>query len=209
MASTTFEVRARGPVGDGKVKERPQDVFARVEDAGDGSPLRVFDASGVPRQVPGAAELAAIADRIGIPKDRQPKPAGDTPRAGKGRARTNPGIDRIGPLRGGAASRKRALEAAAGPARGAVRGLDRYMRQRGATVLEQLVDPALGVPVESNAVEGGVLVAHTTYEYQPFGPDRLLRRGTRVERRISGSSDRTVVETRLENGRFERRGGGR
>ena len=65
------------------------------------------------------------------------------------------------------------------------------------TLLEQLVDPALGVPVESNAVEGGVLVAHTTYDYQPFGRDRLLRRGTvcraahRRQHRPDGRRDST------------------
>ena len=90
----------------------------------------VFDANGVPRHVPGAAELAAIAGRIGIPEDRRPKPAGDTPGAGQGRARTNPGLDRMRTAEGRRSLAEARAQSVRGRARGAVRGLNRYMRQR-------------------------------------------------------------------------------
>jgi hypothetical protein len=206
---TTFEVRGRGPIGDGRVSERPQDVFARIEDPGDGSPLRIFDANGVQRHVPGAAEIAAMASRLGIPEDQLPKDAAAPPAAVKGRPRIAAAVDRLVPLRSDAASRKRGLEARAGSAHGTVRGLDRYMVQRGSSVREQLVDPVLNLPVESNTVENGVLVGHTTFAYTAYGRDRVLRTATRVERRIEGSTDRSVVEMRLDNVRFERQGGAR
>lgn len=206
---TTFDVRGRGPIGDGRVTERPQDVLARVEDPGDGSPLRIFDANGVQRHVPGAEEIAAMASRLGIPEDQLPRTAAAPGAPAKGRTRSNAGLDRLVPLRNDATSRKRALEAGAGSARETVRGLDRYLVQRGSSMREQLVDPVLNVPVESNVVENGVLVGHTTFAYTAYGRDRVLRAATRVERRIDGTTDRAVVEMRLDNVRFERRGGAR
>jgi hypothetical protein len=205
---TTFEVRERGPIGDGRVKERPQDVFVRIEDPGDGSPLKIFDANGVQRHIPGAAELASMASRIGIPEDRLPKATADAPPQGaRGRPRSAPGLDRLVPLKGHAAARRRALDDGAGPSRGTVRGLDRYLMQRGERVIEQLVDPALALPVETNTVDHGELVAHTTFGYQAYGRDRVLRNTTRVEQRIPGTTDRSVIEMRLDNVLFDRTGG--
>jgi hypothetical protein len=104
------------------------------------------------------------------------------------------------------AQRRAALAREHGPARGRVRGLDRFVSERGGRRREVLVEPGLALPVEVNDVEGGQLVAHRTFAYEAGPTGAMVRRGTHAEHLAGdGTGERLVVDVDLSNLRFERR----
>lgn len=207
---TSFSVIARGPIGSASVQERPDAVRVRIEDAGDGSPIRMFDGNGIERHVPTADELAQIARTIGMPADRlvnlAPK---DRPSVSSAKRVTPDPVESFAPRRTDRVTRQRAFERQHGAANGQVHGLTRYLSQRDGTVTETLVDPGTSLPAERNFVSNGALVSHATYDYSPLGSDRVVRTHSHVERLVPGTTDREVTDVSVTNVKFEKRGGAR
>jgi hypothetical protein len=91
-----------------------------------------------------------------------------------------------------------------------VRGLSRYLRQQGEGEREVLVDEQTGVPIESNLIVNGDLVAHSTFAYERAASGVMVRRGMRSERVISGGDgNRMVTEVSFSDIAVEQRGGRR
>jgi hypothetical protein len=106
--------------------------------------------------------------------------------------------------------RLNAFERQFGQARESVRGLRRHLRRQGDGEREVLVDEEVGVPVEANLVEGGELVAHSTFAYERAASGALVRRGVRTERVLPGSHGaRLVTDVRFSDVAVEQRGGRR
>jgi hypothetical protein len=171
-------------------------AVARIEDAGDGSPLRFYSAggeiSGVDRlrtKIRGAAPLTMVPD--GAALLAAPWAGGEVPAQLPVAASF---VDALLPLRAASAVRREALRRRFGRG-GTLRGLDRFVMLSGADTTEVLADPATGLVVEANVIVGGRLERHTRIHYVDAPGDRLLRQSLHVERRLPHGDDlREVVE---------------
>jgi hypothetical protein len=103
--------------------------------------------------------------------------------------------------------RRAELERAHGPAQGSVRGLDRFVSTDGTNVDEVLVDPATALPVETNALRAGTLVARTWMKYATHPGGFFVRRLLRSER-IVPSRDGRRLAVEIEVSDVQRSNGG-
>jgi len=183
-------------------------AVSRIEDDEDGMPMRFYGSDGKELRVPSIEELQRLVPDVvprrlpaHSPAALQPAP---TPRPGV------TGRDWADAILAPAAKRdvrRQALQQEFGASVDQVRKLDRYVGVAGQARRELLVDPKSAVPVEVNVAVDGVLVSHTTFEYEPQADGSLLRRRTRIEQRLSSESeDRLLSEIELTNVRFERGG---
>jgi hypothetical protein len=180
-------------------------AVARIEDDGDGTEPRLYDLQGQllrpptknDRQKMGAADSvfaptdALTQSHTGFAKGQRP--------ADHGRG----WIEALMPSLDKKSARRTALQKRFGKAVGKVRGLDRYLQSGSDQTLEVLADEDSGVPVEINALRGGVLQSHTTFVYEP-GPQRtLVRRRAHVEHAILDRPElkdaRLVLDVELSN----------
>jgi len=203
-------VRQSQPIVQSAHGPRPLEVpivVSRMEDDEDGTPLRFYGADGKLLHVPSSEELARVVPDV---TKRPPAPAHaalsptPTPRPGmSGRD----WADSILVPQGKRDARRQALQREFGASLEQVGKLDRYVGEVGHTRRELLVDPVSAVPVELNIAVDGVLVTHSTFEYEPQADGSLLRRKTHTEQRLSATSaDRLVSEIELANVRFARGG---
>jgi hypothetical protein len=200
-----------GRPGSGDIDDRMSQaqVGMRIEDAGDGSPLRLIDRRGKEVHLPQQEELRRRLGVTALPPDpASPSAAVLGPEVPPMRTGVGPDWAEGLVIRsGGRESRLRALAMRHGPPRARVNGLDRYTDVRDGKESEVLVDPATALPVESNVVENGQLVMHASYEYAPYGPQAIVRNRIRFERLTpGGSGERTVAVIELNNVRFTQRG---
>lgn len=210
---TIMPLAARTDLAKGLYADLPSALDgARIEDDGSGA-FVVTDASGREMKMP---DIGLVKDRL-LKSMRGPidtrRPADLQPPAGRrpGRSET-PGAGWLrgtvlrmeqGPQRLAALGRYHRREA------GTVRGSLRFVANDGEETIELLVEPNAGVVLESNMLERGRLIAHSTYSYQPEATGRLFRMKSRTERLASDGRSRTVFELELKNIRFGAAGGGR
>jgi len=180
----------------------------RIEDDGDGSPLRMFDRHGKPIQPPSEESRRRLDELVG--SVRSASRPGSRDFAGNERARTaKPGRGIADGLTADPAARGRRradLERRYGSPKGRVKGLDRFVSMAGSRTIEALVDRDVALPVELNVTENGALVAHTTFSYVQGPANRLVRRTIHTERLMPNSDGaRTVADMEFANVRLERR----
>lgn len=94
-----------------------------------------------------------------------------------------------------------------GPRVGRLGRLDRYVRRRGAHVVEHLLDPEIGAVVEENIAEGGRLLLHVTRQYDRLDANRHVLRAVRFELATGAGDEHQAIVYRLDNIRIEARGG--
>jgi len=205
-------VRQSQPIVQSANGTRPLEVpvaVSRMEDDEDGSPVRFYGSDGRQIHVPTPEELAKLvpdvaAKRPAAPPATAPLQPSPSPRPG---TTGRDWADSILVPRSKRDARRQSFEREFGPSAERVRTLDRYVGTVGGARREVLVDPESAVPVEVNVAADGVLVSHTTFDYEPQADGSLLRRKTRTEQRLSPSSDdRLVSEIELSHVRFGRGG---
>jgi len=182
-------------------------AVSRIEDDEDGTPMRFYGSDGKEIRVPSIEELRRLVPDV-APRPPAPGPAAllpaPTPRPG---VTGRDWADSILVPASKRDARRQALQQEFGASVEQVRNLDRYVGVAGQARRELLVDPKSVVPVEVNVAVDGVLVSHSTFEYEPQADGSLLRRRTRTEQRLSAASeDRLLSEIELTNVRFERGG---
>jgi hypothetical protein len=194
---------------------------ARIE-AGPGQATRVLDAAGeqlfMPASDPPLAEDSPVAGAISGPTPLDPlkahlrtprQPAAPLSAQAAERAahdlRSDDWIEQFLPSVTDAAGRRARVARAMGPARGSVKGLDRYVADRDGATTEVLHDPRWGVPVEINVARNGALVSHTTIGYAEDPGAGLSRRRVRYEHALSPESgDRAVADVEFTAIRLDR-----
>jgi len=182
-------------------------LVARIEDDEDGSGPQIYNKRGDLLRTPGALDqlLPATPGRDPAPAPRQPatQAAGQRPRAAQSAALW---VDNHFIKRNGQDARRLALQRQHGRPVGQVRGFDRYVITHGDRTEETLVDRQLQVPVETNVVHQGRLVAHRTMSYAAAGADLVVRRSVRTERMVSPETgERAIVDIEFTNVRLEQR----
>jgi hypothetical protein len=205
---TTITVTSKGPLigqsGKADLYYGSPDVGLRIEDAGDGTPLRLFERGGkeLPHAVPEAlrGRLPSL-DRLSSVAPPQPATA----------ARGFSGdqwIEGISASRLQTGDRTASLSARYGKPVGRVNGFDRYLAASEAKTVEVLVERSSAMLVEMSVSEGGKLLARTTFNYLPYGPDRFVRDSIKIEQALAEkSAQRLMTEVRFSNVHFVRRGG--
>lgn len=187
-----------------------QQAVSRIEDAGDGTPARVFNARGVEVRLPSRGQVRALMTgeagalrRLGLPEpatDESPEvgtkavPAGD------------PLLGLLQDARGRAA-RRAAIGRRLGAPQERVQGLDRHVVRSGDDTIETLVDPATAVPVEEVVVRDGAVVERVRHAFVAAPRGGLVRRGLRGERVLPGEGERLVIDVEFSGVRVEVGGG--
>ncbi|HXH05491.1 MAG TPA: hypothetical protein VNI83_02760, partial [Vicinamibacterales bacterium] len=192
--------------------EEPLDspfAIARVEEEGDGSPLRLFDERGRAVEVPDAdaSRLAALMRADGlvpaVPPSRAPAGA-DPPVRPAGAFPWPVPVERVTD----APARRAALERRFGRPSGRVGAHDRYELRTGDALVEVLADPNSALPVEINVAREGQLKSQIRMRYAPTEGGALVRQAVRAERLLEdGRGTRTVTDIELANVRLEPRRG--
>jgi hypothetical protein len=205
---TTFSVAsiARRPVEtlDGPVQLQEGSKVARIEDEGDGSPLRVFDHNGQRIYAPRLGNASVLGDIQPNSYNLPPRP--QLPFSGTPtRSADSNGLEMFIFARDRQAVRREALEERLGRSVGRIDGKDQYVNHQRDTIVEVLADPDWELPVESNVLRDGELVLHTTFSYEARDTSAAVVRAIRTERRIqSGPFERAVTEVLFTNIRSER-----
>jgi hypothetical protein len=186
---------------DGPVKLQEISRVARLEDDGDGSPVRVYDHNNQLLHAPTLGDPAVLGE-LWPNKFRLPnRPTFPRSRPSAAGLR---GVEALAFARERQAARKEALREKLGEIVGRVDGKDQYLKRQNDTTLEVLADPEWGVPLETNVVRAGKLVLHTSFTYEPGDHGALVSRRLRAERRSENSVfERSVVEIDFSNVHFE------
>jgi hypothetical protein len=189
---------------DGPERLQEGSKVARIEDEGDGTPLRIYDHNGQQIYAPKLGDPSVLGDILPNQDNLPPRPT--LPLSGTPTRPADPeGLEMFVFARERQALRRGALEQRFGRSVGRVDGKDRYLKHERDTVLEVLADPELGLPVEANIVRDGNLVLHTTFSYDEGQVGTVVSRAVRTERRIdSGPFERAITEVQLSNVRAER-----
>ncbi len=179
----------------------------RIEDDGDGSPLRLFDGQGkqmaLPKKTsPRLQQLAGIVSQVTRPALGDP--------ADLQRARVASSVrdvaDGITADPAATAQRRAEIERRYGVARGRVKGLDRFVSTVGRRTLEMLVNPEVVLPVTVNVMENGTLIGHTTFTYAAGPANRLIRHTIHTENLVpTARGGRALADIEFANVRLERR----
>lgn len=186
----------------GPVDINPYSVL-RVEDDGDGSPVRVIGANG--RQVPALPPqlLAAAADRTR--KDHPQLAEAKSRGWGAPYVAGREWVDAFIATADKAERRRTALVFQYGRAvRREANGLDRHVSMAGHDRRDVLVDPATAVPVSVSVSRGGVLRALTNFSYVP-GPGTVLVRQAIESQHVIADDRRAVTRIDYTNVRLEQR----
>lgn len=184
-----------------------QDALAvvRVEDDGDGSPLRLFDRSGQPIQALAPETTDRLTRLVTVPENHAIDPGASATRpAWRGKE----WIRAIVAEPGRVSSRRAALDRRYGKVVGSVNGLDRRLLRTSDAAIEVLADRTAAVPREFNTSKSSQLTSHVSIAYAPGVGNALVRRLTHSERVVpSGSGVRAVTDVELANVRLENRSG--
>lgn len=177
----------------------------RLEDAGDGTPVRVFNARDVEVPLPSRARLRALAAgqagalrSLGLP-DKSGEASETSPVAA---AQAEPLLGLVHPASARGA-RRLAIRQRLGEPVARVRGLDRHVTRDGAHEVETLVDPVTAVPLEVTVTRDGATVERVRHSYAGMAGGGLVRRGVRSERVLPGGGDRVIVDVEFSGLRVE------
>lgn len=179
----------------------------RIEDDGDGSPLRLFDGHGkqivLPAEKsPRLQELAGMVSQVTRPALGDPA---DFERA-RAASSVRDVADGITADPAARAERRTEIERRYGAARGQVKGLDRFVSTVGPRTLEMLVDPEVVLPAAVNVMENGALIGHTTFTYRAGPANRLIRHTIHTENLVpTARGGRALADIEFANVRLERR----
>jgi len=187
----------------GPVDINPHSIL-RVEDDGDGGPLRVIDANGrpVPKLPPQLIDRAVEHLRAAVPSDPE-FPLGAKERGAPivaGREWMESFL--AAPDR--AANRRDALRRRFGRPVARDKGLDSYVSMSGADRIDLFADPEAGVPVSMSVSRDGMLKAHTIFAYTRRADSSLVRQSIRSQHLLENST-RAVTEMEFANVRLEQR----
>lgn len=176
-------------------------VIARMESDGDGQPPRLYNLKGqlvtlptaIDRQllsapVPSAFKVPdwnALAIRVAT---TALLPAQDA------------WIDSVIATPDRRTSRRQAIEARFGPARGRVSGLDQYLATTGDVTNEMLVNTDMVVPLEINTALRGTLTTRTMFGHEPKPGGVFVRRFSHAERTLpEAAGARAVTDIEMTN----------
>lgn len=186
---------------------RPQDAqfqIGRIEDDGDGTPIRIYNRRGQQMRLPAVQALGLASARHLLPEAAQRA----AEQAQVSSSLSSGGRDWIDNVLAPPApeGRRRELTRRFGANRGRARGLQRFVRTEGDETEEVLADPESALPIEVNVARGGRLVWHGRSTYERDARGAFVRRALHVEQLVSERGDRVVTDFQLANVRVERRG---
>jgi hypothetical protein len=180
-------------------------AVARVEDDGNGSPLRLFDRSGQPIQALTPETTDRLTQLVTTPETHAIDPRASSARPSW---RGKEWVHAIVAEPSRAASRRATLDRRYGKVIGSVNGLDRRLLRTTEGAIEVLADRTAAVTREINTSKSSQLASHVSIAYQPGVANALVRRLTHRERLVpSGSGIRAVTDVELANVRLENRSG--
>jgi hypothetical protein len=178
----------------------------RLEDDGDGTPIRVTkrDGSKAVSRLPVSVVRDGL-DKIALANPEVPMSlfTSKTKRPRKSSADRD-WVDSIVASRGKSAARRSAIVGRFGGSTGKVQGLDKYEAVRGKRRIEVLTDPQTSVVVALNTFDDDVPMERTTIIYSQAPDGSLVRKGVRSEHRISADR-RAVTEVEFSKVTFEQR----
>jgi hypothetical protein len=188
------------------IATQPRFELGRVEDDGDGSSARVYNALGQ-LMTPSTATLPARSRGrpSWLPDVKQPNKK-FAPTAVRMRNNRD-WVDKLVVSPADTSRRKAALQSAYGSAVRNANGLDEYHRQTDSTAETILVDPRLGVPVDVRHETNGKLVIHTVFSYAIASDGSATLSRIRIERPSAKPGTAAVVESVLSNVHLEARTG--
>lgn len=200
---TTFAPPAWGTAA---AAGRPQDArydVARVEDDGDGTPVRAYNRRGEEMRLPPPDALGLKSGRHLLPDTAvlAAEAAGQS-----AVTRTDEWIESLIASSNKVDGRRGALKRRYGTHTGKVRGLQRFVKAEGDETEELLADPDSALPMEVNVVRGGRLVWHGRLAYSRDQRGAYVRRAMHVEQVVSDEGERMATDFELANVRVERRG---
>jgi hypothetical protein len=161
----------------------PPDRIAgmRIEDDEDGSPIRVYTASGATYSLPAGTDSGTVPTQFNASW-----------------------IDKFVASSSDANARRQALQQALGSAVDQVGGWDRFIGYAGTEMSEFLVDPQSSVIVQVNVVRDGQLASQTSFVYEPVSQGPLLLRGIHGEHLMSAETGtRSITDIEYLNLRIE------
>ena len=178
----------------------------RLEDDGDGTPIRVTKRDGSKA----VSRLPVSVARDGLDKIAHASPnvpmslfTSKTTRPGRSAADRD-WVDSIVASPGKSAARRSAIVGRFGGSTGKVQGLDKYESVRGKRRIEVLTDPHTSVVVALNTFSDDEPLERTTIIYSQAPDGSLVRKGIRSEHRI-GADKRAVTEVEFSKVTFEQR----
>ena len=178
----------RGAQGDVSLDVPP--AIGWVEDAGDGTPARVFNERGVEVRLPSHRQLRALADgvpgalkRLGLPEAPGPDAARDGAPALSGAQ----GLAGLAYAAGGRETRQAAIARALGRVAERRGGLDRYVSLSGGDRRDTVIDAATALPVEVTLSRDGVPIERVRHAWSRAAGGTTVRRGVRSEHRLPGT----------------------
>jgi hypothetical protein len=178
----------------------------RLEDDGDGTPIRVIkrDGSRAVSRLPVSVVRDGL-DKIALANPDVPMSL-FTSKAKRPRrlATDRDWVDSIVASPGKSAARRSAIVGRFGGSTGKVQGLDKYEAVRGSRRIEVLTDPQTSVVVALNTFKDDVPLERTTIIYSQAADGALVRKGVRSEHRISADR-RAVTEVEFSKVTFEQR----
>ena len=151
---------------------------ARMEDDEDGSPLRFYGQDGKEIRVPTPAEIAARFPDAPFKRTRDAASAllQASPAPRPGATGTDWAASVLAPP-GKKDDRRKSFERQFGQPKGQVGKVDRYAAfAPDGTTREVLVSPEHALPTDMKVTRAGVLLSHTTFEYEPQADGSQLRR---------------------------------
>jgi hypothetical protein len=177
----------------------------RLEDDGDGTPIRVTTRDG--RRPVSQLPVSVVKDGLDNVLSLNP----GLPAALFTTTRTKPvvsaldrdWVDSIVASPGRNTARRSALIHRYGGSTGTYQGLDRYESVQGPLRIEVLADPQSSVVVAVNTFRDGIALDRTTLIYTQ-AQGALIRKGIRSERRVSAET-RAVTEVEFSKVTFEQR----
>ena len=210
--STMTRVGRGQPVVRVAGREVPLDLesaVSRIEDSGDGTPARVFNARGVEVRLPSRGQVRALMAgeagalrRLGLPDSTAGGPAGEADDVGVAVRADDP---LLGLLQDGRdrAARRSAIGRRLGAPLERVKGLDRHVVRSGDDTIETLVDPVTAVPVEVAVVRDGAVIERVRHAFATAPRGGLVRRGVQSERVLPGEGERLLVDVEFSGLRVE------
>lgn len=181
-------------------------VGLRIEDGGDGSPIKAYNAAGKQIRLPSSAAGRPLSRG---PSSLLPKAlfAADLPDGASPERVAGAWLDNLLVRSDAVQSRALAIRDRYGDALSRVRTLDRYMSVNGDKAVELLVDPGTALPVEMNITVQGRRDLHVLNLYSAFDSQTLFRSATTVERALVEPGERLQIATTVSDVNIPRSGG--
>jgi hypothetical protein len=187
----------------GPVDINPHRIL-RIEDEGDGSPLRVIDVTGRPVPKLPPQLMARAVEHLRAANPSRPEFALETKERGAPIVAGREWIESFLAAPERSATRREALRRKFGNPVARDKGLDSYVSMSGANRINLLADPEAGVPLSMSVSRDGALNGHTMFAYTRRADSTLVRRSVRSQHRLANDT-RAVTDIELTNVRLEQR----